>query len=92
MSGCETLVGPDYRGEGLMGLARAFLASGSAAVVASRWPVGPATAELMGGFYRRLGKGEDLADALRNAQLELRRNPQTAHPFHWAGFVLIRGG
>ena len=75
-----------------MGLARAFLASGSTAVVASRWPVGPATAELMGGFYRRLAKGEELAGALRNAQLDLRRNPRTAHPFHWAGFVLVMGG
>jgi CHAT domain-containing protein/tetratricopeptide (TPR) repeat protein len=91
LSGCETLVGPDYRGEGLMGLARAFLAGGSAAVIASRWPVGPATAELMGGFYRRLARGEDLATALRNAQLDLRRNPRRAHPFHWAGFVLVTG-
>jgi CHAT domain-containing protein len=89
LSGCETLVGPDYRGEGLMGLARAFLAGGAGAVLASHWPVGPSGADLMGGFYRGLSSGNDPATALRAAQLTLRHNPRTAHPFHWAGFVFV---
>jgi len=89
LSGCETLVGPDYRGEGLMGLARAFLAGGAGAVLASQWPVGPGTAELMGAFYRGLASGEEPGAALRAAQLALRRDPRTAHPFYWAGFVLV---
>src|ERR1051325_8043253 len=42
-----------------MGLARAFLAGGAGAVLASQWPVGPGTAELMGAFYRGLASGEE---------------------------------
>jgi CHAT domain-containing protein len=69
---------------------RAFLVSGAHAVVATQWPVGPATTSLMAGFYSRLAVGDDPATALRAAQLTLRSNPETAHPFYWAGFVLHR--
>ena len=91
LSACETLSGRLYNGEGLMGLARAFLAGGSNAVVATRWPVGPAAADLMRAFYKRLAEGEDPAAALRAAQTEMRQNPDTAHPFYWAGFMTVAG-
>jgi CHAT domain-containing protein len=91
LSACETLSGRLYAGEGLMGLARAFLASGAESVVATRWPVGPSSADLMGVFYRRLAAGEDAAAALRAGKLALRRDPRTAHPFHWAAFVVVGG-
>jgi CHAT domain-containing protein len=90
LSGCDTESGELYAGEGLMGLMRAFLVSGAHAVVATQWPVGPATTSLMAGFYSRLAVGDDPATALRAAQLTLRSNPETAHPFYWAGFVLHR--
>ena len=48
LSACETDAGPIFNGEGVMGLARAFLASGAHAVVGTQWPVGPTMAELMG--------------------------------------------
>ncbi|MBI3983020.1 MAG: CHAT domain-containing protein [Gemmatimonadetes bacterium] len=91
LSACETQAGRLFNGEGLMGLARAFLASGAAAVVATQWPVGPSAAELMGEFYRRLAAGDAPPAALRSARLAMRNVPGTGHPFHWAGFVLVAG-
>jgi len=91
LSACETLSGRLYRGEGLMGLARAFLGGGAEAVVATQWPVGPESASLMAEFHRGLAAGRDPPSALRVARLALRRQPATAHPFFWAGFVLVRG-
>lgn len=41
-------------------------------------------------FYRRLAAGDEPSTALRSAQMSLRSNPETAHPFYWAGFVLHR--
>jgi len=91
LSACETLSGRLYQGEGLMGLARAFLAGGAQAVVATQWPIGPASADLMGEFHRALAGGHEPGAALRSAKLVLRRQPATAHPFYWAGVILIRG-
>lgn len=88
LSACETQEGRLFPGEGLLGLQRSFQATGASAVVATLWPVGPSAAELAEHFYRGLIRGEPPATALRNAQLEMRENPDTAHPFHWAGFVL----
>jgi len=74
-----------------MGLARAFLESGSGAVIATQWPVGATSADLMGGFYHELAAGAPPAGALRAAQLTVRRAPATSHPFYWAGFVTVEG-
>lgn len=91
LSACETLRGQLFHGEGMMGLARAFLAGGAGAVVATRWPVGPATADFMAEFYRTLAAGRAPASALHAARELMRRKPETAHPFYWAGFILILG-
>ena len=91
LSACETVGGRLYEGEGLMGLARAFLAGGARAVVATQWPVGDASADAMDTFYRRLAAGSTPDAALRDAQLALRRSPATSHPFYWGSFVLIQG-
>lgn len=91
LSACETLRGPLYAGEGMMGLARAFLAGGAGGVVATAWPIGPETARLMEEFYRALAAGADPTSALRKAKLVLRSDPRTAHPFFWAGVTLIEG-
>ena len=90
LSACETNAGPIYNGEGVMGIARAFLASGARAVVGTQWPIGAETAVLMREFYTRLARGETPAAALHAAKLMVRRSPDSAHPFHWAGFVLVR--
>jgi len=47
-----------------------------------------ATARFIEEFYRRLERGDAAGEALRSAQERLRRSPDTAHPFYWAGFVL----
>ena len=91
LSACETQAGPSFAGEGLMGIARAFLASGAESVVATQWPIGAATAELMREFHSSLAKGMDVGRALHAAKIMLRHDQKAASPFYWAGFVLVEG-
>lgn len=88
LSACETGVGRLLGGEGVLSLSRAFLRAGARATVATLWPVGPSTADLMGTFYRELAAGIPPADALRNAKLAMARGTQ-ASPLYWAPFVLV---
>lgn len=91
LSGCESALGRATQGEGVLGLAAAFFASGARAVVASIWEVDDrATADLMERLYAHLASGEPVAHALRLAQLDLRA--ERSHPFLWAGFVVIGDG
>jgi CHAT domain-containing protein len=92
---CETGVERFYNGEGMIGAARAFLASGVPLVVASQWSVeSKATAELMIKFhrFRKLQKLPTIA-ALRRAQMEMLNdeNPRFRQPVYWAGFLPIGG-
>ncbi|HEX7313013.1 MAG TPA: CHAT domain-containing protein [Pyrinomonadaceae bacterium] len=90
LSACQTALGKDVRGEGLVGLTRGFMYAGARRVVASLWKVDDsATAELMGQFYREmLGKGLRPADALRAAQLHMWQQPRWRSPYFWAAFTL----
>lgn len=90
LSACRTALGPWVRGEGFLGLTRAFFYAGAPRVVVSLWNVDDdATRALMEHFYRALLEDElPPAAALRRAQRELRRDPAFASPAHWAGFVL----
>lgn len=90
LSGCETALGREMRGEGLVGLTRGFLYAGSARVLASLWQVQdrPAT-ELMVRFYRALLQDhQPPAAALRAAQLSLAQERRWKDPFYWGAFVL----
>lgn len=90
LSACQTALGKELRGEGLVGLTRGFMYAGSPRVVASLWSVEDrATATLMKRFYRYL-LSEDMpaATALRKAQLDLASKPQFKSPYYWAGFSL----
>src|SRR5215510_5946014 len=90
LSACQTALGEEIKGEGLVGLARGFMHAGAQRVVASLWQVDDqATAQLMGHFYRGMLK-ENLrpAAALRAAQIEMSRNPRWSSPYYWAGFVM----
>lgn len=89
LSACETFSGPLYRGEGVVGLARAFLMSGATTVVATQWPVGPPNVELMRAFYREVARGTEMGPALSRAKREMRNRAGTAHPLFWAGTILI---
>jgi CHAT domain-containing protein/tetratricopeptide (TPR) repeat protein len=90
LSACSTGVGPELRGEGPLGLSRAFLDAGASRVVVSLWDVGDKpTAELMSRFYQgHLAAGLSPAQALREAQLSFWRDPHWAAPYYWSGFVL----
>lgn len=90
LSACQTALGKEVRGEGLLGLSRGFLYAGAPRLVVSLWKVNDqATAELMRLFYRgMLRDGLRPAAALRAAQIAMAQNPKWAAPYYWAGFVL----
>jgi CHAT domain-containing protein len=87
LSACQSGLGKEMGGEGLLGLTRAFQYAGARSVLASLWSVDDdSTAELMRHFYRRLRDGASKDEALRTAQLEMIRT--RPHPFYWAAFQL----
>jgi CHAT domain-containing protein/Tfp pilus assembly protein PilF len=90
MSACQTALGAEVRGEGLVGLTRAFLYAGSPRVAASLWTVPDlSTAELMARFYRfMLVDGLRPAAALRRAQVSIWNEGRWARPYYWAAFTL----
>ncbi|HEX7615631.1 MAG TPA: CHAT domain-containing protein [Thermoanaerobaculia bacterium] len=90
LSACQTALGKDVRGEGLLGLTRAFMYAGAPRVVATLWPVPDvATAELMKRFYRAMLVDHVApAAALRQAQESLRHEARWSAPYYWAGFTL----
>ena len=90
LSACNTALGKDVRGEGLVGIVRGFMYAGAARVVASLWKVDDeATAELMKRFYRHmLQNNMPAAAALRAAQMEMSEQKQWHSPYYWAAFVL----
>jgi CHAT domain-containing protein/Tfp pilus assembly protein PilF len=102
LSACETALGKEMGGEGLVGLTRAFEYAGAHSVLASLWSVSDeSTAELMKRFYGYLKAGKTKDEALRLAQVDLIhagdqqkhakevKVTSYAHPFHWAAFNLI---
>jgi len=90
LSACQTALGKEIKGEGLVGLTRGFMYAGAKGVVASLWKVDDAaTAELMRRFYTQMLKeGQRPAQALRAAQVEMRGSEAWRAPYYWAGFVL----
>jgi CHAT domain-containing protein len=90
LSACETGVGKQIRGEGLIALTRGFMYAGAKRVVASLWKVDDsATAALMAQFYKEMfSKGKRPSAALQAAQLEIAKQKRWQHPYYWAGFVL----
>jgi CHAT domain-containing protein/Tfp pilus assembly protein PilF len=90
LSACETGIGKMIKGEGMLGLSRGFLYAGASNIVYSLWSVpDKSTNDLMIEFYNNVLKGENFAIALKNAKLNLIRNPDTSFPKHWAGFLLL---
>jgi CHAT domain-containing protein/tetratricopeptide (TPR) repeat protein len=76
LSACNTGSGKYFTGEGVMGMSRAFLLAGSRSVLVSLWSVpSEETVLIMISFYKHLKQGDTIAEAIRNAKLELLRNP-----------------
>ena len=88
LSACQTGLGREVRGEGLVGIARGFMYAGTPRLVVSLWIVDDeGTAELMSAFYRKhLQVGLSPTAALRAAQLELWESDRWTSPYYWAGF------
>jgi CHAT domain-containing protein len=104
LSACQSAMGKELSGEGLMGLTRAFQYAGARTVLASLWNISDSsTAELMKRFYGYLRAGQTKDDALRHAQLDLLHGAantsggdpgsspplDASHPFYWAAFELL---
>jgi CHAT domain-containing protein/tetratricopeptide (TPR) repeat protein len=103
LSACETGLGKEKRGEGVMGLTRAFMYAGAPTVGVSLWSVADkSTAEFMTDFYKRLlgpaGTGASStgssaalspSGAMRDAQLAMISSKRYSAPFYWAPFVLV---
>ncbi len=106
LSACETARGRVTPGEGMIGLTWALFVAGSPTTVVSQWKVeSESTTELMIAFHRQLQERFSpnkprssgnapitKAEALRRAARELLRSEHYAHPFYWAGFVMVGDG
>ena len=91
LSACQTGLGKEIKGEGLVGLTRGFMYAGAPRIVASLWKVDDrATSELTKRFYQGMLGPEALsvAGALRQAQLSIWKQKQWREPYYWAAFVL----
>ncbi|MCB1036718.1 MAG: CHAT domain-containing protein, partial [Acidobacteria bacterium] len=90
LSACNSALGKNVRGEGLMGMTRGFMDAGASSVLVSLWYVSEeATALLMERFYAELLlEGKTPSAALQSAQTWLRSQPRWEAPFYWAGFIL----
>jgi CHAT domain-containing protein/tetratricopeptide (TPR) repeat protein len=90
LSGCQTGLGKEIRGEGIVGLTRGFMYAGAARVAVSLWDVNDeATSELMIRFYRGMLKDKlSPSAALRQAQVSMMKDKRWSSPYYWASFVL----
>ncbi|HYK00206.1 MAG TPA: CHAT domain-containing tetratricopeptide repeat protein [Thermoanaerobaculia bacterium] len=93
LSSCHGAGERMYAGEGLVGLAWAFLGAGASEVVAALWEVNDsATPGLMDRMYTGIAAGAEPAVALRNAKLTLLQGKGVHQmPRYWAPFVLYSG-
>ena len=89
LSACQTGLGKEIKGEGLVGLTRGFMYAGASRVIVSMWNVSDkGTADLMSRLYKGMIKeGLRPTAALRAAQIELWRQKQWQSPYYWAAFV-----
>ena len=92
LSACNTALGKLSKGEGIIGMSRAFLYAGVPSMVVSLWNVeDEATSLIMGYFYKNLKQGMEKSEALRFAKLDYLKSVKTTKkdPFFWAPFVLF---
>lgn len=90
LSACQTGLGKEIRGEGIVGLTRGFMYAGAPRLVISLWQVDDkATSEFMGHFYRGMFTRKlSAAAALREAQIEMWKGKDWPSPYYWAAFAL----
>ncbi|MEK7725153.1 MAG: CHAT domain-containing protein, partial [Acidobacteriota bacterium] len=91
LSACQTALGKDVRGEGLIGMSRGFLYAGSNRIIASLWKVDDAaTSEFMKRFYtNHLQKGLQASKALQQTKIEMKNIKRYESQYYWAAFTLM---
>ncbi|OGF67542.1 MAG: hypothetical protein A2Y62_15715 [Candidatus Fischerbacteria bacterium RBG_13_37_8] len=91
LSACNSATGRIYSGEGMIGLSTAFIRAGAQRVIGTMWTIDDySTSELVYEFYKSIANANaDYAEALRNAQLSIMKQPRYSHPYYWASFRLI---
>jgi CHAT domain-containing protein len=101
LSACQTGRGRVGAGEGVVGMSWALFVAGSPTTVVSLWNVeSSSTTQFMVEFHRKLlspvasrsNSRRSKAEALRQASLSVLKDGRYAHPFYWAGFVMIGDG
>ena len=89
LTACNTGLGKNLTGEGVMGLGRAFQYAGARAVLMSLWSVEDESTNLLTErFFNYLKQGKDKLEALRLARSDLRKAGYE-HPYYWAPFILV---
>jgi len=91
VSACQSAGARAYAGEGLVGLAWAFLRAGARHVIGGLWEVDDrSTSQLMAKLYGDLSRGSNPAAALRDAQISLQKSESAFHkPYYWAPFEVF---
>jgi len=93
LSACETARGRIGAGEGVIGLSWAMFVAGVPTTVVSQWKVeSSSTTELMLEFHRGLKSGAGKSEAMRRAAKKVMADRRYAHPFYWAGFIVVGDG
>ncbi len=88
LSACGTGLGDVKTGEGVYGLRRALVISGSQSQLLSLWAVSDnGTKDLMVKYYQNLKAGKGRHEALREVQLEFIKSSRYKNPYYWASFI-----
>jgi len=90
LSACETGLGVVRRGDGMVGMARAFLVSGAENVGVSLWSISDeATMAIMTALYSKvLKEGQSFKEGYYQVRNDFRRDKRWSHPFYWAAFTM----
>jgi CHAT domain-containing protein len=92
LSACESGVGKQQTGEGLMSIARGFVYAGCPSLVISLWKINDrTTAQVMKSFYKYLSDGKQLDISLAQAKTDYIKEATefNSHPFYWAAFLQV---
>jgi CHAT domain-containing protein len=90
MSACETGLGKLSKGEGVIGLTRAWVYAGTKNLIVSYWAVNDAASStLMTNFYSNVSNKKTFSLSLQEAKLAILKGEGTQAPYFWVGFVLV---
>jgi len=92
LTACQSGLGKNLAGEGVMSMGRAFQYAGAESVLMSLWSVAESSSvQLVEAFFRLRRSGKGKLEALRLAREEIRKSGYE-HPFFWAAFILVGEG